>query len=506
MVFIILCVLSLLKLCEPEVVKAGVYDNAYTYYQHYGKEMIFLPGADNQGEIYYATKAKKNPHATTRYMTLGWKLRLFNSDGALVETLYYKLDGKYMTSVDIRQINGYAYCLYRVSLSNIKNRLSQAGLKALENPNCSIVFDACTTTKLNGVVQGGMTDEGPSWGTVYTTYNGIVNAQNWTSDTRESLKSYYNKNVEGLFYEVLLEEDAGIRQVYGEGKYCFGTLVTVSAETEDGYHFLNWTGNHGSPREAFSFEIRGSDVTLTAHAKENDYSIQYEGNGGVGNIAPQKAQYTQSMVLPTGGFSLSGASLCGWSLLTEDGEQYFSIGQTVFVKELVDRLNLQRKNEAVVTLKAVWDQGPLIITEHIYVPRKAALEGRVTEEWLSQRVQAIDREDGEIPYGRREGASFFIEDYQAVRYTEIESEGIVKENFIAEDTAGNSTNKCIDIHVVDTSMHQADKFTGRVRFINKKYFKDEKGNLLSEIMGGLAEDSIWRWDESYRQLLEELFS
>ena len=266
-VLLVLCMLFWFHVFPPEFVKAGEYDDAYTFYQMHGNEMKFLPGAENQGELYYATKAKKDVNAGTKYITLGWKIRIFHADGTLADTLYYTLGGTNMKTVDTSIVNDYEYCLYRVTLTNMKERMSAAGLQALSNSNCSIVFDACTTTKSNGVLQGGMTDTGPSWGSVYTTYDGIVHAQEWSEETKETLKSYYNKTVEGLFFDVILEKGNGIRQVTGAGRYCFGTMVTVSAEVEEGYHFVNWTGNHGSFYKSFSFVLCGSDVTLTAHAE-----------------------------------------------------------------------------------------------------------------------------------------------------------------------------------------------------------------------------------------------
>lgn len=498
--------LSLLKTYEPEIVRADVYDNAYTYYQQHGNEMSFLPGVDSQGEIYYATQAKKDEHTGIKYTTLGWKIRVFDSGGTLVETLYYKLGGTNMVSVDVRTVNGYEYCLYRVTLTNMKQRMSKAGLKALEHPNCSIVFDACTTTKINGVVQGGMSDAGPEWGKVFTSYNGIVNAQNWSSATKQTLKSYYNKTVEGLFYNVKLQGDAGIKGVYGEGRYCFGTMVTVTADVKDGYHFYEWDGNHGSIWESFSFEIYGTDVVLTARTKENTYFVQYEGGNFDLSIPTKTVLYSQNIVLPQGSISQDGAKLSGWMLSDMNGEQYFAVGENISIKELVHARNLQRRNGATLTFHAVWDQGPQITTEHIYVSKKDALAGLVTEEWLAKKAQAIDPEEGIIPYGKRDGASFFLEKYEATRYTKCEGEGVVKECFFASDSVGNEVRKEVSVHIVDASMYPADKVTGRVRFISKKYFKNEDGNFIEAKMGGLDDDSIWRWNRDYLELLEDLFS
>ena len=490
---------------EPEITQAGTYDNAYAFYQTYENEMAFRPGASNQGEIYYATKGKKNVNAGIRYATVGWKVRVFNSAGALVETLYYQLGGKHMTSVNVCTVGGYEYCLYRVTLTNLKSRLSKAGRDALSSPNCNIVFDACITTRIKGKLQGGMTDTGSSWGKVYTTYNGIVHAEDWSSATKESLKSYYGKTVAGLFYNVTLTEGAGIRQVTGAGRYCFGTTVSVQAECEDGYHFSEWTGSKSSVNESFKFVLYGNDISLTAKAAENTYRIIFNANGGQGSISQKTCKYSDTMMLPADGVSIEGATLSGWKLSKEEGRMDFTTGQKISIKELVNRLKLQRKNGSAITLYAVWDYGPLIETETIYVSLKDAIEGRVTEEWLAKRALAHDREDGEIPYGKNKNTSFFMENYKASNFTKLQKEGCVTETFLAVDSAENRTRKEIEVYVIDTPIYPEEKVFGRVRFISKSYFSDKNGNLLGEELGGLAEDSIWRMEESYLKVLKNLF-
>ena len=153
----------------------------------------------------------------------------------------------------------------------------------------------------------------------------------------------------------------------------------------------------------------------------------------------------------------------------------------------------------------VWDQGPVINTEEIYVSLKDAMAGNVTESWLAKRAEAFDQEDGEIPYGKNESTSFFMEDYQITDFTEFQKEGSVTETFLAIDSAGNRTKKNICVHIVDTQIYPQKQILGKVRFISKKYFMDENGNLVDEAMGGLGYDSVWRIDERYRRILEELF-
>lgn len=155
--------------------------------------------------------------------------------------------------------------------------------------------------------------------------------------------------------------------------------------------------------------------------------------------------------------------------------------------------------------QASWDEGPLIRTEELYVSLEDALSGKITESWLAQKAEAFDLEDGEIPYGKNKDTAFFMEDYKVTDFTELQKEAAVTKTFSAVDSAGNKTQKDILIHIVETNIYTEEEIFGRVRFISSKYFRDESGNLISEEMGGLTEDSIWRWDESYRGLLEEVF-
>ena len=492
-------------LWKPEIVQAGVYDNAYTYYQTYGDEMRFLPGARNEGEIYYATKGKKSVSSGIRYTTVGWKVRVFNPQGALVDTVYYKLGGNHMTAVNVCTVAGYEYCLYRITLENLKSRLSLAGLETLSHSDCNIVFDACISIRKNGVVQGGMTDAGPSWGEVYTTYNGIVHAAPWTAATKESLHSYYNKVVEDLFYEVTLRKGTGIRQVSGAGRYCFGTIVNVQAECEEGYHFSNWKGSMDTETQNYSFVLYANDVNLTANATENSYNICFDSGGGTGYIPEQKVSYHAKVLLPTSGISKENAALSAWKITEERYTDVYRPGQEIGLSEIVKSLGLENMDGAEIVFHASWDVGPMIQTKEIFVSLEDALNGKITESWLAQKASAHDLEDGEIPYGKNESTSFIMENFQSSDFAAIREEGSVKKTFLATDSARNTTRKDILIHIVDTKVYPKEDVFGRVRFISSKYFWDKNKNLISEEKGGLSNRSIWRWDENYRNLLEKLF-
>ncbi len=583
-----ICLLTLLELCNQEEIEAGTFDNAYTFYQTYGSEMKFQSGSDRSGEIYYATRGKKAATSGTQYTTIGWQVTIKNSSGTVMDTLYYTLGGSNMVTVDTQLISGYEYTLYKVTLSNMKSRMSSAALNALNTANCSIIFDACTTTKLNGVIQGGMTDSGPSWGKVYTTYNGIASAQNWSSATKQTLRTYYDKTIDGMFYTVNLDKGSGIASVSGSGKYCFGTTVTISATPESGYKFSQWTGNTTSTSQTLSFVIYDSDVSYTATAKREDltvyfykgtetgntasatkkyehektgqtlpnfgwtkegyhqigwsktkngtnasyaitspvsqnwinqnmpsvnlyavwsinsYTVTFQGNGGEGNIESQRANFDAKITLPNQGFYKEGSCICGWSTKPDSKEPEYPFGEEFYIKDIVKSLGLENTHNGTVILYAVWDNAPVIECENIYVSLEDAKAGVITGERLAEFVQAHDEEDGDINYGVNENNSLIIENYDTTDFTVFEKEGSVTETFVATDSSGNITRKVVWVHIVDTTIYDANLLMGDIRFISSSHYKDNSGNYILASEGGLPEDSIWRLDNSHIELLNRL--
>ena len=129
----------------------------------------------------------------------------------------------------------------------------------------------------------------------------------------------------------------------------------------------------------------------------------------------------------------------------------------------------------------------------------------ITEEWLSYYVSANDIEDGNIPYGQNSENRFWISDYLAADFTSFRKGGSVSETFCVVDSAGNMAVKQIMVHIVDTSIMDADIYTGKIRFISEKYYKDESGSFVEYSQGGLLENSCWRLNPSYTQLLDALF-
>lgn len=485
-----------------ESVKADELSNAYKFYEMYGSEMLFQTGAAMEGEIYYATKAKL-ANTGIQYTTLGWKVSILDNEKVEIDTVYYQLGGDHMICVDKRNVDGYEYCLYKVTLQNLKSRMGTRATDVLNAANAQIIFDACTTTKINGELQGSMDDQGPKEGLVYETYDDIANAQKWSDSTKETLKTYYNKEVRGLFYNVTLVAGEGIQSVYGGGSYCFGATVGIYADAEKGYHFYKWDGKEGE--QTTYFLMGAEDILITAYGEQNQYNIIFNTNGGMGEIPPLKIAYSQQMMLPSSDIYLDGYSLCGWSTRRDAVEPEYRLKNPVKIMDLAEKMQLSNIHNATIVLYAVWDHEPWIEGDDLYVSLEDAMNGKITEEWLAEHVQAGDVEDGEIPYGYHQDNSFWIIDYLATDFTGFTKNGAVTETFCAIDSVGNETQKRITVHIVDTSIYDAEQYLGYARFISKTYYKDETGVFIDSALGGLRAKSCWRTDSEYVEVLDALF-
>lgn len=352
LLIVVICMLLVFGIAIPEKVKANtVFTNAYMYYSIAGNFMQFIPGDDLQGEIYYATKAKKAVNSGILYTTLGWQVVVHDSYGYPVEVIYYQLGGSNMVLINAMDVGGYEYCLYKISFANIKARMSASSLATLNRANSFISFNACTTTKINGVVQGGMTDYGPAWGAVYTTYDGIANAQNWSNETKQTLQSYYNKTAVGMFYSVSLNGTEGIASLSGAGTYCYGATATITTSAADGYEFSHWEGSAYSSSQTHSFVVSNSNVIYTAVAKPASLQVNfYKGNEATGKpSAVEKYEYGKvGQTLPNYGWEKAGYHQSGWSNKKNQSNAQYSTDQNVGDEWI-------KSNYPSIDLYAVWN-------------------------------------------------------------------------------------------------------------------------------------------------------
>ena len=123
-----------------------------------------------------------------------------------------------------------------------------------------------------------------------------------TADGKMVIDYYYERHL----YNVTLNAGTGIEKTTGGGSYRYGQSVTIDAAVKEGYHWLNWTGNYtgGSggdqtvDTKKFTFTMPAGNVTMTANAEANRYTIHFDPNGGAGHIDDIETTYDTDVTLP----------------------------------------------------------------------------------------------------------------------------------------------------------------------------------------------------------------
>lgn len=466
----------------------SVYTNAYLFYQTHGSAMVFEPGENKEGMIYYGTTGKLASSSKIRYENLGWRVTVQDAQGNLVEQVYYSIGGKYMEKVDARDVNNYRYSLYCVSLENLKARLSAKACETLNSPDSAIIFDACITIVKNDVCQGGVLDSGVSWGKVYTTYDGIVNAQNWSSNTKEALKSYYGKTVENMFFRVELLCGDGIAQVSGAGEYCYGTEVTIDAVPKSGYTFSRWSGTTNTVSQKFTFTVYG-DVTMTATTSRDDVAINLYRNLNNKDEEMQTMYVSLSggdYVLQDAGWRRAGYYQTGWSTSRIIASPYFRVEQELSY-DWLERI------APSVDLYATWTPNTYIIK---FEGNGAVGDVETVNVKYTDRMN-LPSEGYEFKDGKLTGWSLSPDaatpEYLCNQETDISE-------LVNRLGLEYTRNAVITLYAFKEANPQVV-----VRFISGKYYKDAEGKWITEEKGGLAADSLWKTDAEYMKLLDTLF-
>lgn len=467
-----------------------VYENAYAYYQKYGKEMSFKPKDDTEAGIFYATNAKSATSQKLVYETIGWRVTVKDSAGVQMDQIFYALDGEYIRVADKRTVDGYRYRLYHISLDTLKARLSDKAQEALKKADCSIVFDACVVVKRNGVQEGGMTDEGIAWGTVYTTYDGIVNAAKWSKKTKETLKTYFSKEIPDLFFDVNITYGEGIERVEGAGRYCYGTEVTIDAIPKKGYTFAQWDGDFATARKQCTFTVY-EDTSIHASSTREALKVHLYRN------LDAKDTYKETLYLPFGegsktleemGWSKEGYHHTGWSTSRIVAKPYFAVRQT-FTEEWMESV------VPSVDLYATWEPNSYRIVFLGNGAKEGDREQRADyTEWL------VLPEDGfTFSNGSLVGWSLSPE---AQEPDFACGERIAVEQLAKAAGAATKDGASLYLYAIKDAY---GKISDNIRFLSQRYYKDEEGNWIDARNGGLSEHSIWRKKKEYWEILDALF-
>ena len=215
MMFVAAVIITYMFSVDCNIVKADEWDDAVKYYSNYGNAAVFKATNKMNGNIYFCS-AGNTSTSGTKYRTIGYKMTIKGTGGNEIQKIYFQLGGQYLTLLNSKKQSGKEYMLYVITLQNIKTRFNEQALNALSSGSCTIVLDACMVLRVNGKNKGGMNDNGPSWGKVYTTYAGISKAANWTDSALTALYSYYGKTVRGLFHTIDVRKSTGISSAWAD--------------------------------------------------------------------------------------------------------------------------------------------------------------------------------------------------------------------------------------------------------------------------------------------------
>ena len=97
---------------------------------------------------------------------------------------------------------------------------------------------------------------------------------------------------------VTLIAGTGIDSVSGGGSHAYNESVTISAAVKKGYSWDKWTGYAETSSNSYRFNMPASDVSFTANAVPNKYTVTFDANGG--SCVDGSGQAVQSVTVTYG--------------------------------------------------------------------------------------------------------------------------------------------------------------------------------------------------------------
>ena len=279
-----------------------------------------------------------------------------------------------------------------------------------------------------------------------------------TADGKMVIDYYYERHL----YNVTLNAGTGIEKTTGGGSYRYGQSVTIDAAVKEGYHWLNWKGNYkgGSGGEQtvdvkkFVFTMPAGNVTMTANAEANKYTIHFDPNGGFGHIDDIEATYDTDVTLP---------------------DVWNADGTAAYVKYTLDGQNVTEDVIAGVIPKAMMD---------------GYEEEEIEESEESEETENpdVDNEDSE---NKNDGSE---EDSDETEMQEKEESADEKDLDIVEDTEEIENNKKAEApkKKVYASVFMGWSLEdGKDTFIPKWKAGDIVQNLVAEDGGEITLYAVW---------------
>lgn len=301
----------------------------------------------------------------------------------------------------------------------------------------------------------------------------------------------------------------GIKDITGGGEYYYEEEVSMEAVVKRGYHWhidddchtdrskypTGWTvtkpgygiekfldnTNYGTQK--VRFVMPAHDVYVRADATNNSYTIEFERNGGTGNMPAIEATYAVPVTLPDNSFTKTTAFGNSTFLYWEDTKNDTTYDDKSVVESLTDEFN------GTVILKAAWDDCPEITAQERWFTVDDSQNGKIMLEELLSTAKVTDDRDPDME------DKLTVKYYQANIFKQFKTDGYVMVTYTATDSSNNTTEVTVKINIVDTVAVEQEKNT-YARFIAPQYYKESYEN------GGLEDDSIWKKNPDYAAVLE----
>ena len=134
-------------------------------------------------------------------------------------------------------------------------------------------------------------------------------------------------------------------------------VVTMTATAKTGYTFVDWCNSDYTQQttsETLTYDCSGSTATYIARFKANQYTIQFNANGGLGTMSNQSYAYGVSKALTANTFTKTGYNFAGWNTKADGTGTKYTDKQSVS--------NLSSTDGGSVTLYAQWELATYTIT------------------------------------------------------------------------------------------------------------------------------------------------
>lgn len=477
-------------------VKAGVYDDAYTYYHTFSGQNLMQA---KDGYIYIGNRGSQGA-STSAYLFNARGHRFVLNAGGVSYNIDIKrglYGGIYDENVSEVVMGGYIYNLYRISYQTICQLLQynypSSNLSVLYDQSIavSLTYDSIMTIKtrksngtytLGGDLSYDHWGRPGTWGSLYYSKSAMVAAWKKATKQTKDFKDYYELQlvIPGSEKEefvvttpIQVEEKSGVSKQGGVYFVKAGNAVNYSFRGIVSFASATFQPNY------MYLDVKDCKTNGFLSTIIYGYAAANQNSGVIYNPIPHRCSLVQGNFYRSDGNRIMDYT--GAVILPQDSEQFRIYPRcAVFVNNTCQ----------AVSKFAMESQGVSIISDGRGPENVVAFSGD-----KSLTVEATDEGSGvsKVELYSPSGVCIATSSQWSIQIP-ITQAGIY--GIKSWDQVGNKTETSFEIREVDIHPELSIR---RIRFISVEFLTKE------EIDGGLWEDSCWKVDEEKRIVLEEIF-